>query len=418
VSNYRLSISWSRILPDGHTINAEGVTHYVEVITELLAQDIEPFVTLYHWDLPQAVYEETNGGWINESIVDYFVTYADTVFDLFHKFVPNWLTFNEPWTFCVEGYDGGQHAPGRCSDRDYCDEGDSSTEVYQCAHSVLLAHAATVKLFRDRGYSEYGDIGITLNCDWAEPASESPQDVAAAQRNLEWQLGWFADPIWFGDYPKEMKERVGYRLPIFTKEQQTQLKGSWDFFGLNHYTTKWVADNDGEPECTGTDCDWFTDQYTNTSPKNQHNGTMIGVKAESDWLYVVPWGIRKMLHWVKSRYGNPPIYVTENGVDVPNENDKPLDEALADMFRVDFYKYYIGNMSLAVQEGVDVRGYFAWSLMDNFEWADGYSKRFGLHYVDYDNNLTRYQKDSAKFILNYTVQNPHADYETHLKLFG
>ena len=178
-----------------------------------------------------------------------------------------------------------------------------------------------------------------------------------------------------------------------------------------------MSDNDGEPECDGVDCDWFTDQYTNVSPENQHNGTMIGVKADSDWLYVVPWGIRKLLLWIADRYDNPPIYITENGVDVPDENEMPMDQALDDMFRVHFYRDYIGNASQASSDGVDVRGYFAWSLMDNFEWADGYSKRFGLHYVDYDNNRTRYQKNSAKFILNYTHYNSELDYETHLKMF-
>lgn len=225
LTNYRMSLSWARILPDGHTVNEIALQHYRNVINELLAEGIEPFVTLYHWDLPQAVYEETYGGWINESIVDYFVNYAETVFFVFGKMVKNWLTFNEPWTFCVEGYDGGQHAPGRCSDRNSCPEGNSGVEVYQCAHSVLLSHAAAVKKYREKGYDQYGNISITLNVDWAEPASESEEDKAAAQRNLLWQVGWFADPIFFGDYPQEMRDYVGYRLPVFTLDQKADLQG-------------------------------------------------------------------------------------------------------------------------------------------------------------------------------------------------
>merc|ERR1711971_1223791 len=176
-----------------------------KLITALLDNGIEPFVTLYHWDLPQAVYEETNGGWTNTSIVDYYVKYVEAVFSPFHKMVKKWLTFNEPWTFCVEGYDGGEHAPGHCSDRNSCPVGNSSTEVYQCTHSVLLSHAAAVKLFREKKYDKDAEIGITLSVNWAEPASDAVEDTNAAERNLVWQCAWYADPIWRGDYPSKMK---------------------------------------------------------------------------------------------------------------------------------------------------------------------------------------------------------------------
>lgn len=413
LTNYRLSIAWPRILPDGYTVNQAGIQHYAKVIQMLLDHGIEPLVTLYHWDLPQAVYEETNGGWNNVSIVDYFIRYADTVFFHFHDMVRHWLTFNEPWTFCVNGYDEGTHAPGRCSDDTKCAEGDSSTEVYQCTHSVLLSHAAAVKMFRGRGYGENAEIGITLNINWAEPASDSKEDADAAERNLVWQGAWYADPIWKGDYPDIMKEYIGDRLPKFTKAQKEDLKGSWDFFGLNHYTSGWVTPADA---CSGKECNWATDQRTSVKAKNQHNGTLIGPQADSDWLYVAPYGIRMLMDWIKERYDNPPIYITENGVDVPGENDMTLEDALKDEFRVNYYKQYIGNVTEAKKDGVDIRGYFAWSLMDNFEWADGYSRRFGLHYVDYENNLTRHQKDSAKWFSKYTQSNPTADYDRHLEL--
>jgi len=362
------------------------------------------------------VFEATNGGWINESIVPYYVKYVETVFTYFSGSVKKWLTFNEPWTFCIEGYDGGQHAPGRCTSHDgqSCPEGDSSTEPYLCTHNVLLSHAAAVKVFREKGYNANGaEIGITLNVDWGEPASDSAADYNASQRKLIWSLAWFADPIFFGDYPQIMKDYVGDRLPTFTAQQSADLKGSHDFFGLNHYTSAWIQSVD---EYNGSFPDWNTDQRTSVSAANQYNGTLIGVPADSEWLFVVPWGIRKMLHWIADRYQSPPIYVTENGVDVPGENDMPLAEALNDTFRVDFYREYIGNVTQAMSEGVDVRGYFAWSLMDNFEWADGYSRRFGIHYVDYDNNITRYSKESAYWFANYTQLNPDADYLRHLEL--
>jgi len=416
LTNYRFSIAWPRILPDGKTVNQAAIQHYQQVIDALLQHNIDPFVTLYHWDLPQAVFDATNGGWINSSIVDYYVQYATTIFEAFSGSVKRWITFNEPWTFCVEGYDLGTHAPGRCTTiagKQSCPTGNSSTEVYLCAHSVLLSHAAAVKVFRTHGYDQQAEIGMTLNIDWAEPASDSQADQDAAERNLIWQGAWFADPLFFGDYPQIMKDYVGDRLPVFTQQQQAELKGSHDYFAFNHYTSKWVKD---VGEYNGSYPDWFTDQRTNESPTNQYNGTVIGPQADSTWLYVVPDGIYKMLHWVNDRYNHPPIFITENGVDVPNESAMPLEQALNDTFRINFYDQYIGNATKAKSEGVDLRGYFAWSLMDNFEWADGYSKRFGVHYVNYTANLTRYTKDSAYWFANYTKNNPTADYQTHLQL--
>jgi len=417
LTNYRLSFAWPRILPDGKTINQAGIQHYQKVITALLSNNIEPFVTLYHWDLPQAVYQDTNGGWINESIVDYYTKYVDTVFTYFSGSVKKWLTFNEPWTFCVLGYDLGSHAPGRCTSTgpgQQCPTGNSSIEPYLCTHSVLLSHAAAVKLFREKGYDKQGgEIGITLNVDWAEPASSSDADYNASQRKLIWSLAWYADPVFFGDYPQIMKDYVGDRLPQFTEQQKQDLKGSHDFFGLNHYTSAWVKD---AGKYNGSNPDWNTDQETNVNPKNQYNGTLIGVPADSSWLYVVPWGIYKMINWINNRYDSPPIYVTENGVDVPGENDMPLQQVLNDTFRTNFYKEYIGNVTKAKNDGADIRGYFAWSLMDNFEWADGYSRRFGIHFVNYTENLTRYTKDSAYWFSKYAQNNPYGDYETHLRI--
>ena len=230
LSNYRLSFAWPRILPDGKTINEDGIEHYQKIISTLLQYNIEPFVTLYHWDLPQSVYIETNGGWINESIIDYYIQYVDTVFTYFSGSVKKWLTFNEPWTFCIEGYDGGQHAPGRCTTnkntQQNCPIGNSSIEPYLCTHNVLLSHSAAVKLFRQKGYNKQGgQIGITLNIDWAEPASSKQSDYNASQRKLIWSLAWYADPIWFGDYPQIMKDYVGDRLPSFTQQQKTDLRG-------------------------------------------------------------------------------------------------------------------------------------------------------------------------------------------------
>jgi len=389
LKNYRLSIAWPRIFPNGTGIpNREAISFYNRLIDTLLQNEIQPFVTLYHWDLPYALYTP-HGGWLDPQIVNAFALYAETCFNAFGDRVKHWITFNEPLTFTNLGYGTGTHAPGRCSNRTVCTEGNSATEPYIAAHYVLLAHAEAVAIYR-KYYQPHqrGIIGITLNIDWAEPLSDSAEDKLAAERHIEFQLAWYADPVFKGDYPESMKQYVGDRLPKFTEAQKNLLKGSHDYFGMNHYTSGYVNSN---PSQTGEG--WDQDQKLTVSQVK--DGKLIGPQADSSWLFVVPWGIRKILHWVADRYGKPPIYITENGVSVPGETKMPLEEALHDQFRIDFYRDYISNVSLAISEGVDVKGYFAWSFMDNYEWADGYDVRFGMHYVDYTKNLTRHAKDSA-----------------------
>jgi beta-glucosidase len=422
---YRMSISWSRIMPDGKLpLNQKGVDFYNRVIDTLLDNGIVPFVTLYHWDLPQSLANDPEGkgegdklfgkGWLDASIADDFVTYAQACYLQFGDRVQHWLTFNEPLTFVNMGYSAGIHAPGRCTGCSF--GGNSAIEPYIVAHNVLRAHAFAVQRFRELKQSSPtmldGKIGITLNCDWAEPFSPSEDDKEAAQRYLEFQLAWFADPVFFGKYPDSMIERVGDRLPQFTPEEAALIKGSYDFFGLNHYTSTYVRKPDFPAPKAGKGASWGEDSWTSQTATSI-DGQLIGELADSGWLHVVPWGFRKMLNWVAERYGNPGIYVTENGCDVPNESNLPLQQALNDDFRVNFYRDYIGNMVEAMKDGVDVRGYFAWSLLDNFEWADGYSKRFGLHYVDYKDGLKRYRKKSASWFKAFIRANTERGAKSH-----
>jgi len=250
-------------------------------------------------------------------------------------------------------------------------------------------------------------IGMTLNCDWTTPLTDRAEDIAAAERAVEFQLGWFADPIYFGDYPASMKLLVGDRLPRFSDSEKELLRGSHDFFGLNHYSTSYAyAWNDSQ---TKGDSDvplsihvasqrgWQWDRDLKTTFVGT-DGKLIGPLADSSsWLAVVPWGIGKLLRWVHTRYAEPPIYITENGVDVPGESAMSLDDALHDKFRIDYYRSYLRFVLDAMQEGVNVQGYMAWSFLDNFEWTDGYSKRFGLVYVDYKHDLRRHRKASARW---------------------
>lgn len=398
LKHYRMSFSWARILPDGtaNNINRKGIEYYQREIEMLNRAGIEVYVTLYHWDLPQAL-DERFGGWLNTTVMPkIFADYADLCFKYFGDRVKHWMTFNEPWVSSVLGYGTGGNAPGRCTGCKF--GGNSATEPYITTHAQLLAHAAAVKVYREKYQKvQNGKIGIVFNSDWNEPLTDSEEDKRAAQQFQEFQLAWFADPVVMGDYPQSMKDRVGRRLPTFTREEKELLRGSFDFLGLNHYTSKYITPNKSA-SIHDTPIDWSHDtgciaQYVDK------NGRPIGEKADSDWLYVVPWGVRKLLNWIKNRYNNAPLYITENGVDAPGESDLTIAEALNDDFRVNYLISYISEISKAVMnDGCNVQAYFVWSFMDNFEWADGYSKRFGIHYVDYKaDELTRYPKKSAKW---------------------
>jgi beta-glucosidase/6-phospho-beta-glucosidase/beta-galactosidase len=239
---HRFSISWTRILPTGSgKINYLGINFYNKFIDELIRNGIEPMVTIYHWDLPQAL-EDEYSGWLDKKIVTDFTNYADICFSYFGDRVKYWITINEPWTFCYLGYVTGLFAPGRCSDRKKCKKGDSSTEGYIAAHNVLNAHAAAVELYRLKYQNiQGGKIAITLNHDWSEPLTQSVADIDAAERKNIFSMGWFGDPIAFGHYPQLMVDVLGSRLPTFTKEESERLKGSFDYWALNHYSTKYIS---------------------------------------------------------------------------------------------------------------------------------------------------------------------------------
>ncbi|WMI67149.1 GH1 family beta-glucosidase [Mangrovimonas sp. YM274] len=382
---YRFSISWSRIFPQGRgEINEKGIQFYSELIDELLANDIEPWVTLYHWDLPLALQLEMDG-WLNKDITDVFVHYAQLCFERFGDRVKHWITFNEAWVVAILGYGQGVFAPGRIS----------NTEPYLAGHHILIAHAKAVQLYRTKFQKEQeGKIGITNNCDWREPLTDAVEDQKAAQRALEFFLAWFADPIYFGKYPKCMEDRLGDRLPKFTEEERQMLLGSTDFFGLNHYTTMLASEakqiNAGSVYGNGG---LSEDQDVNLALDPNWELT------EMQWA-VVPWGCRKLLHWISDRYDHPNIVITENGCAY---DDQIVNGEVNDEKRVEFFKGYLEECAIAIEEGVNLTGYFAWSFMDNFEWASGYSKRFGMHYVDFD-TLERTPKASAKWFADFLKQ--------------
>lgn len=380
---YRFSFSWSRLLPQGRgVVNEEGVAFYNRLINALLANGITPWVTLYHWDLPLALQLEADG-LLNPEIADHFARYAELCFERFGDRVKHWITLNEPWCSAVLGHGIGYFAPGRAS----------QSEPYLVAHNLIRAHAKMVEVYRRKFQaSQKGVIGITNNCDWREPKTDSAADRAAAQRGLEFFLGWFADPIYHGDYPAVMKERVGARLPEFTEADRELVRGSSDFFGLNFYGGMLAAEPPAGQAVKTT---------TPTGNGGMAADQQIELSDDPAWektnlnWNVVPQFCRKMLNWVNARYGHPPVYITENGVTLPGEDDVAV--AVNDTRRVDFLNRYMSAAHAAITEdGVDLRGYFVWSLLDNFEWALGYSQRFGLHHVDYATGR-RTPKLSAKW---------------------
>ncbi|KAI3757063.1 hypothetical protein L6452_04596 [Arctium lappa] len=387
-SAYRFSISWSRIYPDGLGIqvNNEGIMYYNNLINYLLEKGIEPCVTLYHWDLPLHL-DESMKGWLSDSIVNYFAIYAETCFTNFGDRVKKWITINEPLQTAVNGYFTGVFAPGRCERL--------SPEPYLAAHHQLLAHAEAVSIYR-RKFKDLqgGEIGLVVDCEWAEALTDNIEDITAAARRIDFQLGWYLDPIFLGDYPKSMRERLGDLLPVFSDKDKDILRNSVDFVGLNHYTSRFVSHKTNKGE------NHYYAVQEMTTIAEWENGA-IGEKAASSWLYVVPWGLRKVLNYIAQRYNNPPIYITENGMDDEDNDTSPLHEMLDDKLRVAYFKGYLTSVSLAIKDGVDIRGYFAWSLVDNFEWQQGHTKRFGLIYIDYKNGLARHLKSSAYWFMRF-----------------
>ncbi|KAF7850283.1 hypothetical protein BT93_L5656 [Corymbia citriodora subsp. variegata] len=399
VDAYRFSISWTRIVPSGSLsdgVNQKGIDHYNNLIDELINNGITPFVTLLHFDPPHML-EDKYGGPLSRKFVDDFRDYAEICFRTYGDRVKKWTTINEPLMVASFGYDSGLGPPGRCSHPPgACPGGNSSTEPYIVSHNLILAHAAAVKLYREKFQAKQGgEIGICLVGQYFEPYSESIEDKHAARRARDFYLGWFMDPLVYGSYPRTMRRILKQRLPDFTREEKDLVKGSFDFLGLNYYTTNYAkslnVDPNAPPISFGLDL--------HADLRVDRGGVPIGPKADgSSFIYIYPTGLQRVLNYVKQRYGNQKIYITENGVTQAKVKGRPTLEALKDQHRIEFVLQHLYHINQAMKKGVDVRGYFYWSLFDSFEFVDGYTTRFGLYYVNYDDNLKRIPKLSVKWL--------------------
>ncbi|KAJ8943035.1 hypothetical protein NQ318_022579, partial [Aromia moschata] len=392
VDHYRFSISWSRILPEGfsYKINDAGVQYYKNLIKELKDNGIEPLVTIFHWDTPQPIHEA--GGWTSEFVVDYFADYARVCFKLFGDDVKYWITFNEPKQICQQGYGAGVKAPAVKS---------PGIGEYLCAHNVIKSHAKAWRIYDEEFRStQNGIVGITIDTPWFEPNTTSDEDVMAAERQLQFEFGWYANPIFNGDYPEIMKIRVAMRsklegfttsrLPAFTEEEIVYINGTYDFLGLNHYSSYYTTT---VPEPEIGDPSWEKD----TAVEDFQDPSWSG--SASEWVKFTPWGLRKLLKWIKDTYHDPPIIITENGISDNGTLGADMDD---ESLRTHYVKYYLSNIRDAMEKDVvNVFGYTVWSLLDNLEWTKGFTEKFGLYQVDFNNpNRTRTAKKSATFYKN------------------
>ncbi|KAL3467231.1 glycoside hydrolase [Aspergillus heterothallicus] len=393
LESYRFSIAWSRVIPLGgreDPVSEAGIAFYDSLIDALVEAGIAPSVTLYHWDVPQALYDRYGAFLDTEEFRKDFERYARVCFGRFGDRVKSWVTFNEPYIIAVFGHLNGSLAPGHCVERGT----DTVREPWRVGHTIILAHAAVVRMyageFQER---QRGQISIVLNGHFYEPwDADSEVHVEAAKVRLEFYIAWFADPVFLGrDYPAVMREYLGERLPRFTDEERQLLRetcGINAFYGMNHYSTKYARQLTEPPAAD----DWTRNiEESSVNSKSEE----IGPASSMPWLRIAPGGFRKLLNWVWDRY-RLPILVTENGCPCPGEED--VNVAIDDQFRQRYLGLYLDSISRAIYEdGVSVIGYYAWSLMDNFEWSSGYGPRFGLVHVDFE-TLKRTPKNSAYYL--------------------
>ena len=359
---YRFSISWSRVLPEGRgAVNRKGLDFYARLVDRLLESGIQPSVTLYHWDLPAAL--DDRGGWLNPDVVGWFADYAHVMFETLGDRVPMWTTLNEPWVIVDSGYLHGVNAPGHSN----------LYETPIAMHHLLRAHTEAVRAYR-AGWKER--IGLVVNIEPKQAASNDARDIEATARADAYNNLFHLDPVFFGRYPDRMPEVFGPAWPEFDAAEVAAIREPIDFVGVNYYTRRIVCHDPeavlGLGEVKPTDA----------------------LLMDTGWE-VFPAGFAQALVSVRDRYGDVPLYVTENGAaftDPPTAENGRVDDPL----RVSYYRDHLRALHETMRQGVNVRGYFAWSLLDNYEWAKGFSLRFGIVHTDYT-SLKRTPKRSAEF---------------------
>ncbi|KAL9315587.1 hypothetical protein ACSQ67_016588 [Phaseolus vulgaris] len=379
INSYRMSISWSRVLPDGTIkggVNLEGVDFYNHLINELLANGITPFVTILHFDYPLAIQKNLHG-FLNSSIVNYYKDYCELLFKTYGDRVKHWTTVNEPqivglFTY-MHGYDNDDPEP--CQATKLC------KQAYTVVHNYILCHATAVKLYRENFQAtQGGEIGLVIGSESFEPYSSKLEDVAAADRLTDFLIGWILDPVVYGDYPKIMRELVGNRLPNFTEDEKKMVAGSIDFIGINYYTSHFAKHETNKTNIT------LSDNYDALARSEDFNaeGNYLGYLDKRSHTFVYSEGLYNILQHIKKKYQNPKIYITENGI--PSFN---ITNPLKDIHRIKYLATHLNYTKAAIDNGVRVGGYFVWAAFDTFEFRAGFSQNWGIIHVDFKNNLKR-----------------------------
>jgi beta-glucosidase len=363
VNAYRFSIAWPRILPQGRgAVNEAGLAFYDRLVDGMLARGLDPWCTLYHWDLPQALQEQ--GGWISRDTVAAFLEYTDVVTRRLGDRVKHWITHNEPWCSCMMGYWEGVHAPG----------GKSLADAMQACHHVLLSHGQAIPLIRKN--SPGAQVGITLSLHPITAASDSDEDSAAVKRHDGLRNRWFLDPLFGRGYPEDTLALLGDAAPTQQPGDLDAIATATDFLGVNYYFPEMVAD----------------DPTGSHSPMRAKLVEKEGVERTGFGWEVSPQGLVDLLTRIQRDYAPAVIQLTENGSTF--EDVLTPEGRVHDKERLSYLQRHLAALKQAVDAGVPVKGYFAWSLLDNFEWAEGYLRRFGIAYVDYATQK-RILKDSG-----------------------
>lgn len=369
VNAYRFSISWTRILPDGiGSVNQAGIDFYNRLIDELLAQGIEPWITIYHWDLPQVL--QDRGGWVNRECADWFAEYTQVLVENFGDRVNNWITINEPHCTAWFGYFRGWFAPGIA---------DLQASI-DAAHHLLLGHGKAVRVIKKR--YPHANVGFAPGLTPVEAASESVEDLAAARFMDGYDIRWFMDPVYGRGYPQDVIDRLGVQPPVLDDDLEV-IATPTDFLGVNFYLRQVMK---ADPE----------NEFFGVGGVDIPNAKVTGMGWE-----VHPQSLTNLLMRIDQDYAPAEIYITENGsawddiIDTQNR--------IEDIDRVEYLRDHLTAMQVAIDSGVPVNGYFAWSLLDNFEWTAGYSKRFGLIYVDYE-TMERHPKQSAHWYRQHIAE--------------
>jgi 6-phospho-beta-glucosidase len=383
LESYRFSIAWTRIIPNGDgQVNLKGIEFYNNLINECLKYGIVPFVTLYHWDLPQNL--EECGGWTSKRTVDAFEKYAKVCFEAFGDRVKHWITFNETVVFCGLGYLNGTHPVGaEVNPKNY----------FQATHNVFVAHAKAVQAYKT--LNQFGEIGITHVFSPAFSIDDNPDNQFAAYHSNQYDIAWYYDPILKGTYPEYVVTQLNEKgwTPKWSEEELNLLKLSApnnDFIGLNYYQPKRVIKNNLVDEAVEKTRENSTGAPGNVSFDGVYKTVMMEDKKYTKWGWeIAPDAFLEGLRMLKADYGHVKMYITENGL---GDEDPIIDGEIVDVPRIKFIEAHLKAVKNAIEEGINLKGYYAWSVIDLLSWLNGFKKQYGFIYVDHKNNLARKKK--------------------------